>query len=88
MAVSENWTDYLIMSDNSGANMTFEVFGRDQLERPLSHIGSIQAPNQDLAVARARFMYSERQWVELCVAPSESFVACLSPVRRGSIGMA
>ena len=88
MAVSENWTDYLIMSDNSGTNMTFEVFGRDQLERPLSHIGSIQAPNQDLAVARARFMYSERQWVELCVAPSESFVACLSPVRRGSIGMA
>ena len=75
-------------SDNPGANMTFEVFGRDQLERPLSHIGSIQAPNQDLAVARARFMYSERQWVELCVAPSESFVACLSPVRRGSIGIA
>lgn len=76
------------MGDNTGSNMTFEVFGRDQLERPLSHIGSIQAPNQDLAVARARFMYSERQWVELCVAPSESFVACLSPVRRGSIGMA
>lgn len=75
-------------STDKNGNMTFEVFGRDQLERPLSHIGSIQAPNQDLAVARARFMYSERQWVELCVAPSDSFVACLSPVRRGSIGMA
>ena len=53
----------------ASGNMTFEVFGRDQLERPLSHIGSIRAPNQDLAVARARFMYSERQWVELCVVP-------------------
>ena len=75
-------------TENTGENLMFEVFGRDQVERPLSHIGSIQAPNQDLAVARARFMYSERQWVELCVAPSDSFVGCLAPGQRGRVGMA
>ena len=75
-------------NDNNHENLMFEVFGRDQVERPLSHIGSIQAPNQALAVARARFMYSERQWVELCVAPSNCFVGCLAPGQRGGVGMA
>ena len=66
----------------------FEVFGRDQVERPLSHIGSIVAPNQELAVARARILYSERQWVELCVAPAASFMDCLKGGRDGGIGLA
>ena len=65
----------------------FEVFGRERIERPLSHIGSIVAPNQELAVARARMLYSERQWVELCVAPADSFMGCLKPDQHG-IGMA
>ena len=66
----------------------FEVFGRDQVERPLSHIGSIVAPNQELAVARVRILYSERQWAELCVAPTESFMDCLRPGRNGAVGLA
>ena len=66
----------------------FEVFGRDQVERPLSHIGSIVAPNQELAVARARMLYSERVWVELCVAPANVFMGCLAPDHHGIVGMA
>ena len=66
----------------------FEVFGRDQVERPLSHIGSIVAANQELAVARARILYSERQWVELRVAPAESFMDCLKQGRTGAVGLA
>ena len=66
----------------------FEVFGRDQVERPLSHIGSIVAPNQELAVARARILYSERPWVELCVAPAKAFMGCLAPDQHGIVGMA
>lgn len=66
----------------------FEVFGRDQIERPLSHIGSIVAPNQELAVARARILYSERVWVELCVAPASSFMGCLKPDQHGVVGVA
>lgn len=66
----------------------FEVFGRDQVERPLAHIGSIVAPNQELAVARARMLYSERPWVELCVAPADAFMGCLKPDQHGIVGMA
>ena len=72
---------------SSAKDRMFEVFGRERVERPLSHIGSIVAPNQELAVARARMLYSERQWVELCVAPADSFMGCLKPDQHG-IGMA
>ena len=72
---------------SSEQDAMFEVFGRDQVERPLSHIGSIVAPNQELAVARARFLYSEREWVELCVAPADAFVGCLAADQVG-VGMA
>ena len=77
----------MALGRSSEKDQMFEVFGRDQAERPLGHIGSIVAPNRELAVARARFLYSERQWVELCVAPSDAFVGCLAPDQRG-IGMA
>jgi len=66
----------------------FEVFGRDQVERPLAHIGSIVAPNQELAVARARMLYSERPWIELCVAPAAVFMGCLTPDSHGIVGLA
>ncbi len=73
---------------STALDRTFEVFGRDQVERPLSHIGSIVAPNQDLAVARARILYSERQWVELRVAPADAFTDCLGQGRDGTVGLA
>ncbi len=73
---------------STSLDQLFEVFGRDQVERPLSHIGSIVAPNQELAVARARLLYSERQWVELCVAPADSFMNCLKQGHEGSVGVA
>ncbi|MGI9234278.1 MAG: phenylacetic acid degradation b [Woeseiaceae bacterium] len=73
---------------STSQDQMFEVFGRDQVERPLAHIGSIVAPNQELAVARARILYSERPWVELCVAPANVFMGCLSAGQDGTIGMA
>src|SRR3546814_6803244 len=35
---------------------------------------SLAAPNLDLAKARARMMYAEKEWVELTVAHSSAFV--------------
>lgn len=78
----------MALGRSTDQDQMFEVFGRDQVERPLSHIGSIVAPNQELAVARARMLYSERQWVELCVAPASTFIGCLKPDQRGIVGMA
>ena len=83
---STTWLQNIDMSVEK--NIQFEVFGRDQVERPLSHIGTIHAPNQQLAVGRAKYMYSERKWVELCVAPADVFVSCLNPDRVGIVGMA
>ena len=79
------------MSDTKRAHMggeTFEVFARDNAERPLQHIGTVQAENKQLAVARARFVYSERPWAELCLAPTASFSGCLKPGDDGKVGMA
>jgi len=73
---------------SSARDQMFEVFGRDQVERPLAHIGSVSAPNQELAVARARILYSERRWVELCVAPAKAFMDCLGRGRDGMPGLA
>ena len=69
-----------------GAN--YEVFARDNPERPLQHIGTVQAENEQLAIAHARFVYSERPWAELTIAPSDGFLDCLRSGKRGVIGIA
>ena len=69
-------------------NETFEVFGRDHLERPLQHLGTVRAENKSLAIAHARFVYSEREWVELCLSPTSSFSGCMRAGEDGQVGMA
>lgn len=79
------------MSESKRARIggeTFEVFARDNPERPLQHIGTVQAENTKLAVARARMVYSERPWVEMCISPTSSFSGCLRPGEDGIVGMA
>jgi 1,2-phenylacetyl-CoA epoxidase PaaB subunit len=73
-------------SSSTGEN--YEVFARDNPERPLQHIGTVQADNQQLAIAHARFVYSERIWAELLIAPTASFSNCLKPQLKGVVGMA
>ncbi len=51
----------------------YAVFGREKPQGALSHIGEVQAANVKLALARARMMYSERPWVEMCIAPASAF---------------
>ena len=48
----------------------YEVFARLDSRTPLTHIGSIEAPNLDLAKARAWFVYTEQKWRELCIVPT------------------
>ena len=79
------------MSNTKAARLgseTYEVFGRDHIERPLQHLGTVKAENKPLAMARARFVYSERPWVELCLAPTVSFAGCLKPGEDGVVGIA
>ena len=53
----------------------FEVFARRDSAEPLTHVGTIDAPNPVLAEARARFVYDEHRWQELCLVPQEAIIA-------------
>jgi 1,2-phenylacetyl-CoA epoxidase PaaB subunit len=51
----------------------YEVFGRHRVDGRLEHLGTLSAPNMDLARARARLIYSEREWIEMTMAPAAAF---------------
>ncbi len=65
----------------------YEVFAREKLDGPLAHIGCVRAPNQELAAAQAGMTYSEKPWVEMCVAPTDSFLRCIGD-EDGVVGYA
>ncbi len=45
----------------------YEVFARQRRKEPLTHIGTVVAPNEDLAAAYARSIYNEEPWIEMRV---------------------
>jgi 1,2-phenylacetyl-CoA epoxidase PaaB subunit len=63
----------------------YEVFARENSGTPLTHIGSIEAPNLELAKARAWFVYTERTWLELCIAPTSSITSLTDTSGRKNI---
>jgi 1,2-phenylacetyl-CoA epoxidase PaaB subunit len=66
----------------------YEVFAREKLDGPLSHVGCIRAPNEELAAAHAGLTFSEKPWVEMCVAPTDSFVRCIGGDEQHVVGYA
>ena len=52
----------------------YEVFARQTSNDPLTHVGSVEAPNDRLAEARAWFAYDEHHWREMCVVPSSAII--------------
>jgi len=75
------------VSDTSGFEM-YEVFAREKLDGPLSHVGCVYAPNRELAAAQAGMTYSEKPWVEMCVAPSNAFIRCIGAGSENVLGYA
>lgn len=61
----------------AGEHPQYEVFAREKPDGPLTHIGCVRAPNRELAAAQAGMTYSEKPWVEMCVAPTDAFVRCI-----------
>jgi len=59
----------------------YEVFTRRNSAEPLTHIGSVEAPNAELAEARAWFIYDHEAWMEMCIVPLSAFVTI---TERGS----
>lgn len=52
----------------------YEVFARRNSAEPLTHIGSVEAPNAELAEARAWFVYDHDSWKEMCLVPISAVI--------------
>ncbi len=57
----------------------YEVFARKTRAEPLHQVGSVVAPDDDLAVAYARATYDEERWVEMAICPHEAMIRLWAP---------
>ena len=63
----------------------YECFARLDSSMPLTHIGSVEAPNLELAKARAWFVYTEQKWQEFCIVPTSEVVSLTETGNRKKI---
>jgi 1,2-phenylacetyl-CoA epoxidase PaaB subunit len=62
-----------------GAVREYEVFARKQRVEPLRLIGSVVAPDDDLAAAYARATYDEERWIEMAIVPRAAITTLWAP---------
>jgi 1,2-phenylacetyl-CoA epoxidase PaaB subunit len=62
-----------------GSVREYEVFARKLRAEPLKLIGSVVAPDDDLAAAYARATYDEERWVEMTIVPREAMTTLWAP---------
>ena len=64
------------------------MFARKTSADPLSHVGSVEAPNDDLAQIRAWYIYDQHRWKEMCVVPLDAIITVTEHDRPTKIKMA
>jgi 1,2-phenylacetyl-CoA epoxidase PaaB subunit len=57
----------------------YAVFARKLRVEPLRQVGSVVAPDDELAKAYARATYDEERWVEMMIVPKESLISLWAP---------
>jgi 1,2-phenylacetyl-CoA epoxidase PaaB subunit len=57
----------------------YEVFARKTRQEPLHQVGSVVAPDDDLAMAYARATYDEERWIEMTIVPRDAVIPVWSP---------
>jgi 1,2-phenylacetyl-CoA epoxidase PaaB subunit len=62
--------------------MAYEVFARKTRLEPLRQVGSVVAPDGDLAAAYARATYDEERWVEMAIVPRDALTTLWAPGRE------
>lgn len=67
------------MASESESNQVYEVFARPKYEDPLRHVGSVTAPDDELAQVYARSVYDEWQWVEMIIVPRKAVIRVVQP---------
>jgi 1,2-phenylacetyl-CoA epoxidase PaaB subunit len=65
--------------DNTKATLeegeNYEVFARLRVTDPIMHVGTVKAPNLELAKSRAHFLFRpHRMWLEMCIVPESAIV--------------
>ena len=63
----------------SGEALEYEVFARKARVDPLHLVGSVVAPDDDLAMAYARATYDEERWCEMAIVRKENVISLWSP---------
>jgi 1,2-phenylacetyl-CoA epoxidase PaaB subunit len=62
-----------------GSVRQYEVFARKLRVEPLKLIGTVVAPDDDLAAAYARATYDEERWIEMAIVPRDSMTTLWAP---------
>jgi 1,2-phenylacetyl-CoA epoxidase PaaB subunit len=57
----------------------YDVFARKARAEPLRQVGSVVAPDDDLAMAYARATYDEERWVEMMIVPKDAVIRLWGP---------
>jgi 1,2-phenylacetyl-CoA epoxidase PaaB subunit len=57
----------------------YHVFARKARSEPLRQVGSVVAPDDDLAMAYARATYDEERWVEMVIVPKDAVLRLWGP---------
>ena len=63
----------------SGDAVEYEVFARKTRVEPLHQVGSVVAPDDDLAAAYARATYDEERWIEMAIVRKDHFIELWRP---------
>ena len=63
----------------------YEVFARRDSGEALQHVGSVKAPNVDIASTRAWYVYDQHSWREMCIVPLSSIVSLTEQGRKTRI---
>jgi 1,2-phenylacetyl-CoA epoxidase PaaB subunit len=62
-----------------GHAQEYEVFARKVRLEPLRQIGSVVAPDDDLAAAYARATYDEERWIEMAIVRRDQLLRLWAP---------
>ena len=63
----------------SGDAVEYEVFARKARVDPLHLVGSVVAPDDDLAMAYARATYDEERWCEMAIVRKDNVISLWQP---------
>jgi 1,2-phenylacetyl-CoA epoxidase PaaB subunit len=61
----------------------YEVFARKTRAESLRLVGTVVAPDDDLAAAYARATYDEERWIEMAIVPRQAMTTLWAPGGEG-----